>query len=79
MNFVNQYPDHEVVVYANTSAEVKARADWVVTSSIALKVVSHLMDQGKKILWAPDKHLGHYIQKVTGADMVSMARSMYCA
>ncbi len=68
--FCDQYPDHEVVVYANTSAEVKARADWVVTSSIALKVVSHLMDQGKKVLWAPDKHLGHYINKVTGADMV---------
>lgn len=68
--FCDQHPDHEVVVYANTSAEVKARADWVVTSSIALKVVSHLMDQDKKILWAPDKHLGHYIQRVTGAEMV---------
>ena len=68
--FCDQHPEHEVVVYANTSAEVKARADWVVTSSIALKVVAHLMDQGKKILWAPDKHLGHYIKKVTGADMV---------
>ena len=68
--FCDQYPDHEVVVYANTSAEVKARADWVVTSSIAVKVVSHLMDQGKKVLWAPDKHLGRYIEKVTGADMV---------
>ncbi len=68
--FCDRYPDHEVVVYANTSAEVKARADWVVTSSIAVKVVSHLMDQDKKILWAPDKHLGHYIERVTGADMV---------
>lgn len=68
--FCDQYPDHEVVVYANTSAEVKARADWVVTSSIAVKVVSHLMDQDKKILWAPDKHLGRYIERVTGADMV---------
>jgi len=68
--FCDQYPDHEVVVYANTSAEVKARADWVVTSSIAVKVVSHLMDQGKKIVWAPDKHLGRYIERVTGAKMV---------
>ena len=67
--FCDQHPNHEVVVYANTSAEVKARADWVVTSSIAVKVVSHLMDQDKKILWAPDKHLGHYIERVTGADM----------
>ncbi len=67
--FCDAHPDHEVVVYANTSAAVKARADWVVTSSIAVKVVSHLMDQGKKVLWAPDRYLGRYIQKVTGAEM----------
>jgi len=64
------HPDHEVVVYANTSAAVKARADWVVTSSIAVKLVQHLHAQGKKILWAPDKHLGRYVQNVTGADML---------
>ena len=69
--FCDQYPNHEVVVYANTSAEVKARADWVVTSSIAVKVIAHLMDQDKKIIWAPDRHLGRYIEKVTGADMIS--------
>ncbi|WP_409525942.1 quinolinate synthase NadA [Nitrincola sp. MINF-07-Sa-05] len=68
--FCDQYPDHEVVVYANTSAAVKARADWVVTSSIALKVVEHLSDQGKKIVWAPDRHLGEYVQRQTGAEMV---------
>ncbi len=68
--FCDGYPKHEVVVYANTSAAVKARADWVVTSSIAVKVVSHLLDQHKKILWAPDKYLGRYIERVTGADMV---------
>ncbi len=68
--FCDLHPDHVVVVYANTSAEVKARADYVVTSSIALKLVSWLGDQGKKILWAPDKHLGNYIQRVTGVDMV---------
>lgn len=66
----NAYPDREVVVYSNTSAAVKARADWVVTSSIAVKVVQHLHAQGKKILWAPDKHLGGYIQKITRADML---------
>lgn len=69
--FCDLHPDHEVVVYANTSAEVKARADWVVTSSIAVKVIAHLMDQDKKIIWAPDKHLGRYIEKVTGATMIS--------
>lgn len=68
--FCDQHPDRVSVVYANTSAAVKARADWVVTSSIAVKIITHLMDQGKKILWAPDKHLGHYLQKVTGADML---------
>ncbi len=68
--FCDQHPDRTVVVYANTSAAVKARADWMVTSSIATKVVHHLTDQGKKILWAPDKYLGDYVQNVTGADML---------
>lgn len=68
--FCDQHPDRTVVVYANTSAAVKARADWMVTSSIGLQIVAHLHAQGKKILWAPDKHLGHYIQQQTGADML---------
>jgi len=68
--FCDQHPDRTVVVYANTSAAVKARADWMVTSSIGLDIVKHLHAQGKKILWAPDKHLGGYIQKETGADML---------
>lgn len=70
IRFCDAHPDHEVVVYANTSAAVKARADWVVTSGIALKVVEHLADQGKKIIWAPDKHLGEYVQKQTGIEML---------
>ncbi|MEY6431966.1 quinolinate synthase NadA [Thioalkalicoccus limnaeus] len=68
--FCDAHPDRTVVVYANTSAEVKARADWVVTSSIALPVARHLHDQGQRILWAPDKHLGRYVQQMTGADML---------
>lgn len=68
--FCDQHPDRTVVVYANTSAAVKARADWMVTSSIGLDIVEHLHEQGKKILWAPDRHLGSYIQKQTGADML---------
>ena len=68
--FCDAHPERSVVVYSNTSAAVKARADWVVTSSIAVKVVAHLHAQGKKILWAPDKHLGHYVQQATGADML---------
>jgi len=69
--FCDAHPDRTVVVYANTSAEVKARADWLVTSGCALDVVRALKAQGHKILWAPDKHLGDYIQRETGADMVS--------
>lgn len=68
--FCDQHPDRKVVVYANTSAAVKARADWMVTSSIGLKIVAHLHAQGEKIIWAPDRHLGAYIQRETGADML---------
>ena len=68
--FCDQHPDRKVVVYANTSAAVKARADWVVTSSIALDVVEHLHDQGEKIIWAPDRYLGDYVRRETGADVL---------
>ncbi|UUY08209.1 quinolinate synthase NadA [Pseudomonas sp. J452] len=68
--FCDQHPERTVVVYANTSAAVKARADWVVTSSCALEIVESLMDNGETILWAPDQHLGRYIQRQTGADML---------
>ena len=68
--FCDAHPDHTVVVYANTSAAVKARADWVVTSSIAVDVVDQLDRQGERVLWAPDKYLGRYVQNQTGADMV---------
>ena len=68
--FCDQHPDRTVVVYANTSAAGKARADWVVTSSIALEICTYLKERGEKILWAPDRYLGGYIQKETGADML---------
>jgi quinolinate synthase len=68
--FCDLHPDRTVVVYANTSAAVKARSDWLVTSSCALDIVKALKDKGHKILWAPDKHLGGYIQRETGADML---------
>jgi quinolinate synthase len=68
--FCDSYRRRTVVVYANTSAAVKARADWVVTSGIAVKLISHLVKRGEKILWAPDRYLGDYVRKVTGADMV---------
>ena len=68
--FIEQHADRTVVVYANTSARVKALADWVVTSSCALEIVSTLDRGGEKILWAPDQHLGRYIQNQTKADML---------
>jgi len=68
--FCADHPDRAVVVYANTSTHVKALSDWVVTSAIALDVAKYLKEKGEKILWAPDKHLGRYIQNSTGADMV---------
>ena len=68
--FCDAYPDRTIVVYANTSAAVKARADWVVTSSIAVDVVDYLDSRGEKIIWAPDRYLGSYVRKQTGADMV---------
>ncbi|MCT4710808.1 quinolinate synthase NadA [Enterobacteriaceae bacterium H11S18] len=68
--FCDQHPDRTVVVYANTSAAVKARADWVVTSSIAVELIEHLDSLGEKIIWAPDRHLGNYVQKQTGADVL---------
>lgn len=68
--FCDRHPDRTVVVYANTSAEVKARSDWVVTSSIAVDVCRYLKEKGEKILFAPDLHLGNYVREQTGADML---------
>ncbi|MEJ2681865.1 MAG: quinolinate synthase NadA [Gammaproteobacteria bacterium] len=68
--FCDEHPERTVVVYANTSAAVKARADWVVTSSIAVRLLEHLKQQGEPVIWAPDRHLGAYLQKSTGADML---------
>ncbi len=68
--FCDAHPDRVSVVYANTSAAVKARADWVVTSGIAVRIVQHLHQQGHQLLWAPDQHLGAYVQRITGADML---------
>lgn len=68
--FCQAHPDHTVVVYANTSARVKALSDWVVTSSVALPIVESLHAKGEKVLWAPDKHLGDYIRQQTKADML---------
>ena len=68
--FCDQHPDRVVVVYADTSVEVKARADWIVTSSNAIQIIDALKAEGKKIIWGPDRHLGQYIKNKTDADML---------
>lgn len=56
-----EHPNATVVAYANTSAEVKAQADWIVTSSLAVELADYLKGRGEEILWLPDRHLGSYI------------------
>ncbi|OUW01401.1 MAG: quinolinate synthase [Betaproteobacteria bacterium TMED156] len=68
--FCEQNPERTVVVYANTSAQVKARADWVVTSSCAIDIVKFLKIRNEPIIFAPDRHLGQYILNNTQADML---------
>ena len=62
-----QYPDHKVVSYVNTSVEVKALTDVCCTSTNALKVVESI-PSSQPIIFAPDRNLGSYIQKLTGRD-----------
>lgn len=63
--FRQRYPDHKVVAYVNTSAEVKALTDICCTSSNAVKIIESL-PAGQKIIFAPDRNLGDYIKRVTG-------------
>lgn len=67
--FKKAHPDHFVVSYVNCSAEVKALSDILCTSSNAVSVIESI-PQDKKIIFAPDKHLGSYLIKKTGRDMV---------
>jgi quinolinate synthase len=67
--FKARYPDHTVISYVNTSAEIKAMTDIICTSTNALEIVRSL-PEGEKIIFAPDRNLGSYIQRVTGREMV---------
>lgn len=67
--FKNKYPDHLVISYVNCSAEIKALTDIVCTSSNAVQIVNSL-PQDQKIIFAPDKNLGAYVNKVTGRNML---------
>jgi quinolinate synthase len=67
--WLTQYPDHVVVSYINTSAAVKALSDVICTSSNAVRVVASI-PQHRKIVFVPDRHLGRWVMKQTGRDMV---------
>jgi quinolinate synthase len=67
--FRARYPDHFVVTYVNSSAEVKALSDVICTSSNAVKIVARI-PKDRPILFAPDQHLGRYVMKQTGREMV---------
>lgn len=67
--FIQQHPDHIVISYVNTTAEVKALTDVVVTSTNAHKIVDSF-PKDQKIIFGPDKNLGNYINSVTGRNMV---------
>lgn len=64
-----EFPDHLVVCYVNSTAEIKALSDVCCTSSNALRIVEKL-PAGKGIIFVPDKHLGSYVREQTGRDMV---------
>ena len=65
----NKYPDHTVISYINTKAEIKALTDITCTSTNAVEIVNSL-DKNEKIIFAPDRNLGNYINSVTGRNMV---------
>lgn len=67
--WLEQYPDHVVVSYINTSAGVKALSDWICTSSNAVRVIEAIPED-RPIVFAPDRHLGRWVMKQTGRDMV---------
>jgi len=68
-DFVKQHPDHKVVTYINCSAAVKTWSDVIVTSSNAVKIVESFPKE-QKLIFAPDKNLGAYINGLTGRDML---------
>jgi quinolinate synthase len=67
--WLQQYPDHEVVSYINCSAEVKALSTVICTSSNAVRVVESIPKE-RPIVFAPDRHLGKWVMRQTGRDMV---------
>src|SRR3546814_9255248 len=73
-SFRAKHPDHIALSYINCSAAVKALSDIIVTSSSAEKIISQL-PRDQKIIFGPDRHLGAYLNRVTGRDMLLWPRS----
>ncbi|MFA6484094.1 MAG: quinolinate synthase NadA, partial [Bacteroidales bacterium] len=67
--FRKEHPDHFVVTYVNTSAAIKAMSDVCCTSTNALKIIQHI-PENQKIIFAPDRNLGNYLNSLTGRDML---------
>ncbi|HBX51025.1 MAG: quinolinate synthase [Bacteroidetes bacterium RIFOXYB2_FULL_35_7] len=67
--FIDKHPDHVVISYINTTAEIKAMTDIICTSSNAVQIVNSL-PKDQKIIFAPDRNLGNYINSITGRNMV---------
>jgi len=67
--FKNQYPDAVVVSYINCSSEIKAQSDYICTSSNAIAIVNAI-PKDKRIIFAPDKNLGMFVQKMTGRELI---------
>ena len=68
-DFINKYPDHTVISYVNTSAAIKALSDIICTSSNAAAIVNSL-PENEKIIFAPDRNLGNYLNNITGRKMI---------
>ncbi len=68
-SFIRTYPEHKVISYINCSAEIKALSDVIVTSSNAVRIVESF-PKDQKLIFAPDKNLGNYINSLTGRDML---------
>ncbi len=69
IKFRHKYPDHKVITYINCSSEIKAVSDVICTSSNAVGIVESF-DKNEKLIFAPDKNLGSYINNITGRNML---------
>ena len=67
-DFKAEHPDHVVVSYINTTAEIKALSDWICTSSNAAEVVAAIPED-REIIFAPDRNLARYVKEMTGREM----------